>query len=541
MRVMCMAKREDDSLASSKAGAGGAWSGWAVIVLDLAIILVISVAAEAGHFGWKQGRSVICADSVQYVDNAEALLSLDKDVMFAYRKPGYSFILAGVGWLFGNMGPAAVVLNHVCLALLPLGAYGIGRQLRGRGVACLAAILVIAQLQTVHHASRIMSESTYTLILTSAALLFIVGMSRARVCRWMLATGVLLAVAWFIRSIATATIGASLLCLVWTLRRQPKLAVAACVSLIAPIAGMALYECSLNRATAGQFRTCTGTIGQTLIMRARYTQGLPFPDTALTQRVCAWLPERSVADAYRVNKLDLWVAAYRAMAHDGLSPWEAGAVFGESGKDMLKRHPVSWASTASNIMLRHVLRQKGGPSVARLAPGERKGILLPPGVADTPAHRDRWYAYWALPYRSADELAAVVGRMELAAGQKASFGAGEPFTTLRYLTMTPAVVDLCTWLSALGAIWPGFALLLCVAFGLNRRACLFFACAYLAESAIIGAVGATDSANERFQFVWMATDTALAAGLIVPVVSWAAAAIRTGRAYAAADATPTPA
>ena len=61
---------------------------------DVLLILVLSFAAQATQFSYKQGRALISGDSAQYVASAEALVSGDTSPHFDMRKPGYTFYLA---------------------------------------------------------------------------------------------------------------------------------------------------------------------------------------------------------------------------------------------------------------------------------------------------------------------------------------------------------------------------------------------------------------------------------------------------------------
>jgi hypothetical protein len=69
-----------------------------------------------------------------------------------------------------------------------------------------------------------------------------------------------------------------------------------------------------------------------------------------------------------------------------------------------------------------------------------------------------------------------------------------------------------------GAIWPGCAILGCSILNLRRRTCAFLAAAYLLDAALVGLLVMT---NERLQFVWLVTDTTLAAALAVPILELA--------------------
>ncbi len=487
-------------------------------LLDVLIILGISVAAECAHFTWKQGRHVICADSVQYVDGAEALLSPDKIAHFEFRKPGYSLILAAAAIALGNMGWAAVVVNHLFQAVLPLAAYCLGRNLRSRLVGWVAAILLVAQLQFHYRAERIMSEASYTTVLTLAILLCAVGLSGRRQRWWMMTAGFLFGFAWLIRSIAVVAVAAAVGCLLWQARRRPFRASAACLCLLAPLAGAVLFECGLNHHYVGRFKTGTGTLGLTLLIRARYFEGLPFPETEAARQCSALLPERDPEDAYRANKLDGWVGWYRAVHDQGVSEWAFDDLARRAAGEVLTAHPGAYLRSTCEIFLRQLLRRAGGASLSRVPAELREPVLVPADAHDDQDAQQYWYSYWALPHRTQEEARSLVARMKAAAEQRAPLGRLGLWSELRYWSLAPAVVDVLSVLRGVGSLWPGFALLLCGPLGLNRRTCALLAGCYILEAAVVGATSFSDLANARFQYVWLATDAALAAALVTPIL-----------------------
>jgi len=309
-------------------------------------VLLVSVFLELGHFGWQSGRTILNADSVQYVDNAIALVDPHLRTDFSFRKPGYSLLLAGAFLLFGNLGWGAIALNHAFQALTPVAAYGLGRLFAGRVGGWLAAALTMARVLGVVHADRIMSEAPYTLVLTLAVLATSAAIvAESRHGSWWAAAGVALALAWLIRATAVAAIAAAVVTLVALYRREglrcpqdgpgvlrgrrcartaaastperPRglkpaarwqrsaarwesfaarwrrvpVPVAAALALCLPIAAAVIFECSLNATSTARFRPGTGTAGTALYIRTRAWQGDPDAATASTRVIAELMPQ----------------------------------------------------------------------------------------------------------------------------------------------------------------------------------------------------------------------------------------------------------
>ncbi len=514
--------------------------------VDAVLILAIGLTAQMGRFSWQGGRFMVNADSVQYVDGAEALLDPEQTPNFGFRKPGYALVLAAVAVLFGNMGYAAVAVNHFCYGLLPAAAYGLGCNLHSRWTGWVAAILTIARLQALFWADRIMSEPVYTCLLTFGLLVLACWLSRQRKARWLVFAGLLLGGAWLVRAAAVAVIVAAVAVLVFLWHRlpagettgwkpvphienrcqRPRRILAACACLLAPIGAAVLFECELNRRWGGHFRTCTGGLGPMLLMRARYLQGVEFPDTTAARACAALLPERDPGDAYCVNKLDTWVAHHRAVQTRSMDEWTFDALARRAALEMFAADPVKYLSTSGKIIFRHALRRRNDPMLARYAWPGHAPMLLPGDAPDNAQSREQWYTYWALPHRSRAQSQALVARMHAVATQQAPFALAGPLTSIRHLTLLPAATAVVGVLIRVGAVWPGFALIGCGLLGLNRRTCLLLGLVYLADCVLIGMCGATDEANRRFQEVWIAIDTTLAAALVTGLLATAAKSIR---------------
>ncbi|MCO6439023.1 MAG: glycosyltransferase family 39 protein [Phycisphaerae bacterium] len=488
------------------------------VFCDLLLIAVLSLTAQAAHFTWKQGRVLVSADSLQYRDNAEALLAGDRAPDFAFRKPGYSLVLAASLAVFGSMSWGVAVLQYLMLAILPLGAYGFGRLLHSRGVGWLAAILTTARLFEFIWAERVMSETTYAVLLTFGLLAVAAAMVGEGHARRAWVGGMLLGFAWLVRSVAVVPIAAAAIVLPIVFRRKPREACVAVTALLIPFGASILVESLANWRHSDHFGPCTGTRGGALILRATYLQGLSLPDTPEGRTLVELLPERSAESAYRANKLDTWVGRYRAIHDHGMSEWGFDDLASTAAQQLIHEHPLRTVRLATEIFVRHLLRRTDGVQLAVALKGDEAPMIAPAGAADDPAWPDNWYAYWALPNRTPQQAMALSERMRSESQTKAPFGSDGLWQHLRYWSRTSPISDTISALANVGLIWPGFALLLAVILGLNRRTCALLATAYLLEALVYAVFGATDASLERFQSVWVAVDTALAAALFAPIV-----------------------
>ncbi len=485
--------------------------------LDILLLLLVGLAAECAHFSWRDGRTILNADSAQYVDAAQALLSPDRDATFALRKPGYPFLLAGVALLTGDMTWSPLAFNHFLLGLLPLAAYGFGAVLLSRWAGWLAAILTIARLQTFVSGDRIMSEAPYMLLLSFGLLAAVMAISRTpRAARaYMLSAGVLLACAWLVRGIAIVPIAAVLACCVWIYRSEPRRILRVSLCLIVPLAGVALFECSLNYANRGRFRTSTGSFGLMMMMRTRHMQGLPMPQGDSARRALALLPERARVDAYRASELDTWVARYRAIHDHGLDEWETDALMRETALQIVAEHPFQFLRCSAEIFGRHLLR-RGDARLEHYVPLVPRLPCVPHVAgADDPDFEWNWWAYWGLPHRSIEDSQRLAQDMRAAAVVRAPFAHTEPMPTLRYVSMTPAVSNTARMLRDITPIWPGLALIVLVILGANRAGCAMMALTYVLDAGLISLCCPSEIAAARYESIWLVTDTALGCVLLV--------------------------
>lgn len=485
------------------------------VTVDVLLILLISFVAQATHFSYNQGRALICADSAQYVASAEALTEPYKTPHFEMRKPGYILFLAGVFVLFGNMGWAAVTANHVLLGMLPLAAYGWGRHLRSRRTGWVAAILIVGRLQEAAWGDWMMSESLLVFLFSFGTLIFVIGLSREGTLRWLLPAGCLLGLSWLTRGAALSTIAVALLAIVLTMRHRWRRVPASCAWLAAPVACCMLLECGLNLASTGMFRLSTGAVGALTLARARHFEGLTLPDTPDAAKASAFLFERDRDDAYLVDRLDIWVARHRALRDLGMGEWEFDDLMGRVGRDALTDNLGAYVQSSLKLTLLHLFRRHNAQALSPVPDNRRAEPLIPVTAPDDADWDTTWYAYWGLPHLTLHDSVELVDRMKARAAQRAPFGGSPVWKTLRHWKSKPVAEWFLYGLTWLGSAWPVFALLGCFLLKLNWRICAFLAAAYVVEALLISSLTPTTA---RLQFIWIVTDTALAAGLIVGVM-----------------------
>ena len=483
--------------------------------VDVGLIFVIGLAAEAGHFAWRDGRAILSGDSIQYLDAAEDLIASDATPDFAVRKPGYPLLLAGLALLVGNMSWAAIAANHLLLSMLPLAAYGLGCQLHSRMTGWLAALFAVAQLQALVRGGRIMSEAPYMFFLSFGLLALAVALRPERFIRWVTVAGIFLAAAWLIRSIAIVAIVPALGMTVVRLRRSPRQAVLASLALVLPVASVVVLECGFNARHSGQFRTSTGSLGLMLMMRTRHLQGLPMADTEAGRRSLSLLPDRDPEDAYRGSELDTWVARYRAVHDRGMDDWATDAMMRRAALDTAAASPAEFLTSSVNVFARHLLHRGNVEAFGYVPQSERLDIIEHEAAAGARDFQRRWYAYWALPNRDLEQSQALTARVETNAAERAPFVGTEPFPTLRYATMHPVVQGAMRLIRYPASLWALAALVICGLLGLDRRVCLFVGLVYVLEAGAIAICCPSTSAFNRYQCVWLAMDAALAAGAIV--------------------------
>lgn len=515
---------------------------------DVACIAVLSLAAQMVFFSAAQGRAVISADSVQYVAAAQALLYGNDVPHFEMRKPGFILWLWLMGTLTGSLGWTVIAANHLLLATLPLGAYGLGVLLHSRMLGWMAALVTVAKLETTVWGNRMMSEALYAVLLTFGLLAAGAAWKRAGergmkqsartgadgrgasahrtgdTVLWLLA-GTLLGLAWLTRGTAAAVIavvgvgavGGAVL----TVFAGPRLswgAVRNAVAFVVPLMVLALFEHALNHTTSGRFAASTGTRGAALLLRMTYHQGEALPDVPEGRRVRAWLPERAEDEAFVASDIDVWVTRHRAMHDDGLNEWEYDRLMGDVGGELVWRNPWAYATSAAAMMGHHLLRRGDGRGLSPVETGRRREAIAGRGE-----NREGGY-WWSLPEWSDERRADLVSRMQADAATKSPFGDARWWSAARYgFTRTP-VREVMEVLRTPGGTLMIVGLLAGLALGTNRRVYGLLAAAVAAEAALVGAMVIT---TERFQFVWVAVDNAAACAGVVMVATAATGATRT--------------
>lgn len=491
------------------------------ICADLTVIALLSVIAQMTHFSAQKGRTVINGDSAQYVANAEALVSDDKTPHFEMRKPAYSFLLAGLLLIGGSLGWPAIALNNLLIATLPLAAYGLGLHLRSRTLAWLAAVLTAVRLQYVVYGDRLMSEALYTCLLSFGLLLLVVGLSRTRV-RWLCGAGCLIGLAWLTRASATAVMPAALAIIVWTNRRSWRRAVLCSMAFGLPVVCTVVFECSLNARYARDFKTSTSTAGASLLLRMRHDQGAAMPPGAAAA-ILSLLPERSRADAYIASPIDIWVARYHAVHDRGMDEWTYDRLMGGVALEMARDDPAAFSRHTAAVFAHHILRRPGVfPPAPELKKFRLSGIVHP-NAPDRATGERYWFTHYALPHLSESESVQLVDRMKVSADQTAPFAHARVWSIIRYLKTKPPIAVTLNALHWLATLWPGFALAALAFVGVQRRTCAVLAIAYVLDALMIGVFTA---ANERMSFVWVVSDTTLAAALVALIVGGAIEYVR---------------
>ncbi len=483
------------------------WITW----LECGLILAVSLLAEMTHFSSQQGRAVICADSAQYVATAEAMVHGDRLPHFEMRKPGYSLFLAAILLMVGQLGWPVVVAQHAMLALLPLIAYGFGRMVHSRMLGWLAALMVLAKLQTAIYGQRIMSESLFAVLLSMGMLLLAAGLMRKRYVGWFTGAGMMLGLAWLTRGNATPIIAATVLFMIFWLWSDRRKLILTLTVLGMPIAMCVAFECGLNGVLSGRWRPSNGTAGALLTLRMRYYDGVDLPNTVATAGALRWLPERSMADAYLSSPLDVWVARYRAIHDGGMNEWTYDDSMAAFGRDMVLSDLGSYARHTLSYGLSHLLRQPQHLTSTSVPVQRRKSWIAHPASAIDSDAETYWYAYWGLPHLTLGESIVLVDRMKVAAHTRAPFGGETIWKNFRYYLTRPLIDGVLHALRWLDGAWPALGLLVCFVCGVNRKLYTLVAVVWLAEALFVGLITPT---LDRLQFTWMVVDATMAAALL---------------------------
>ena len=156
-------------------------------ILALAAIVALAFAVRAAWAHWTSPVPPFLSDAEYY--NATALsiargqgysVTFDPELGFlpggdatAFWPPGFSFVLGGAYWLFGESISVARTVNVVAGSLTVIPIYLIGRRLFG-GAAGLTGALIAALLPSlVFWTPVLLSETMFTLVFASALALLV--------------------------------------------------------------------------------------------------------------------------------------------------------------------------------------------------------------------------------------------------------------------------------------------------------------------------------------------------------------------------------
>ncbi|MCH8150646.1 MAG: hypothetical protein IH987_22185, partial [Planctomycetes bacterium] len=232
---------------------------------------------------------------------------------------------------------------------------------------------------------------------------------------------------------------------------------------------------------------------------------------------------RTPADAYVANGGDQWVSVARAVRHQGMDDWAFDSLCRRAAVDAVAGDPLTFLRYSLELSAHHLLRMReGGMSLAPLAESRRAEVItfLP---SDDNSSINRTSADWALPYRTAAESKAFARRVRERAERRAPFVGSGVWSAIAYWKTNSIVVAGCDMLTRIGSLWPGFAILLCPFLGLNRRTCWILLAMYVVESVCLSFITVTD---QRYQAVWMVSDTVLAAALPFCALAWLSGVVR---------------
>jgi hypothetical protein len=155
-------------------------------------------------------------------------------------------------------------------------------------------------------------------------------------------------------------------------------------------------------------------------------------------------------------------------------------------------------------------------------------VLVHPAGEEARDPLENWYAYWGLPHRTLEDSVDLAERVQRSSAERAPFRGVDPLPFLRYWSAHPVVNDALEVLRGVGSLWPGFALILCGVLGLNRRTCVFMALVYVLDGVVMALCCPSEIVFERYQSVWLVTDTTLAGAFVAAAVS-RAGELRNGR------------
>jgi 4-amino-4-deoxy-L-arabinose transferase-like glycosyltransferase len=169
---------------------------------DLSAVLLVTSAALLVRLAFNHRVVALgTKDSYEYFAPAYGLLDGSGFELALRRPPIYSLFAAGVMQLFGQNLAAIVFVQHLLGVVTVALAYWLGRLTFGRPAGLAAALLAAVNSVMLIHEHYILSEALFTLLLTTACLVFLLAARRDTV-GWYLATGLVLGVAVLARPVA---------------------------------------------------------------------------------------------------------------------------------------------------------------------------------------------------------------------------------------------------------------------------------------------------------------------------------------------------
>jgi hypothetical protein len=201
--------------------------------LDLAIVLVLAISANFLYLACSNG-DFFYPDSATYLAPARSLLagrgfSDENGEPETFRTPGYPLLLIPF-LLARDTAVAVVTFQHLCNVLLTLLIYLFTEKRVGRSAALIAAAFFAVDVPTIHYANKVLSETSFTLLLFIVLML----MMRSHSSGWLSGglSGLLVmirpvAILYFAvvallkrRAIATIVVAALVFPLGWAVRNQ---------------------------------------------------------------------------------------------------------------------------------------------------------------------------------------------------------------------------------------------------------------------------------------------------------------------------------
>lgn len=506
----------------------------------MGIILAFSLVLMVARFAVSGGKAILCADSIQYADNAIALIEPDGATDFAFRKPGYSFLLALVLAFTGSLGWTTIGANYLLLSLWPAGAYLLAVLMADRrGAAWLAALATAAGATTFLWADRMMSECLYGTLLLVALILAAWALKDETVRPGRLVpVGIMLALAWLTRSAGVSVMAALLVITLWRTRSAMPLMMRAVAAMLLPLGIAVALECDMNNARHGAFRPCTGTLGPMMLMRACALQGDPLTEGPGGSACAALLPERAPTEAFVAHNLDVWIARDRAIRLAGLTEWQADELFARAAREVVAAHPGDYLATSLRLVVHASLRR---PLAAEcVAPQRTAAPISHPLAADDERFEDRWFAYWALSHRTNDDALRLTDELERQSSRRAPFTPSQPWATLRYVFMRAHVAGAAAVIGGVLLLWPLVTLPLCLWLAPGRRATIVVGAALAADVLLIGLTAPSIDAFQRFIDVWMPVDGALSGTSMAWAITILAPRVRVAIGESGASASVAP-